>query len=324
MGKLELPTSVFNKCDVIDFTSQADQQPVLNILFLKNLNKIACFHQNGLVTLYEADTHYPVRTFKAHYGSITAACFNQKKKTLITQYIGEIKVWDLSNVRFNQVSVLNIDISIATSLDLLKKKNHLIVSGEHKCVHKPGFYDTLFLISVDGKEVLSKWQDRSVVTSTQKIRYGKGKHLLACGFANGLLKMFSCENKLNCLRVVKAHHGRISKLHVTRINNHPYCISESDDKKIRLWNVSSNLLKLRTFTFPTKTIIGGTYYNHKVLILMQEAGTQVIFVNLLRGNVFKRVDVGISTIKRGLTFGRSPKMVVVLDIAKLVYLGIKN
>ena len=324
MGKTQLPVATFSKCDVIDFASQADQGIILNILFLKNLNKIACFHQNGFVTLYEADTHYPVRTFKAHYGSINAACFNQKKKMLITQYIGEIKLWDLSNVRFNQVSVLNVDISIATSLDLIKKRNRLVVSGEHKCVRKPGFFDTLFLVDLEEKEVIAKWQDRSVVTSTQKVRYGKGKHLLACGFANGLLKMFSCESKFNCLRVVRAHQNKISKLHVTRINNHPYCITESDDKKIRLWNVNSSLVKLRTFTFPTKTIIGGTYYNHKVLILLQEAGTQVIFVNLLKGNVFKRVDVGVSTIKRGLTFGSDLKMVVVLDIAKMVFLGIKN
>ena len=327
MVRAELPSSVpsvFSKCDVIDFTSQAEQAKIQSLLYLKDLNKIACFHQNGLITLYEADTHYPARTFKAHNGGVTASYYHAKKKRLITQYIGEIKIWDLTHVRFNQLSAIIVDFSIPTAIELLKKKNRLIVAGEHKCWKTPNILDTMLLVDIESKETVAKWQDKSGILTMQKVRYGTGNYVILCGFANGLMKMFSCENKFNCLRSIRAHQGKINKLHVTRINDHPYCISESDDKKITLWNVNSKITSLRTFRFPQKTLIGGTYYNHKVLILIQEYGTQVIFVNLLKGNTFKRVDVGVSTITRGLAFGKTPKVAVVLDIAKLVYLGIKN
>jgi len=314
--------STFAKCDIIDFTSQADNSSVQTVLYLKSISKIACFHQNGLITLYEADTHYPVKTFKAHSGAITASCFDGKKKRLITQYIGEIKIWDLTTIRFTQVSVINLEISIANSLEVFKKKNTLVVAGEYKCWKKPNQFDTMFLVDIETKDVLSTWKDWAVVQSTQKVRFGKGRYLLACGFSNGYLKLFSCDKKFNCIRIVKAHQTKINKLHVTRINQHPFCLTESDDKRIRLWNINSQLTALRTWNFPQKTIIGGTYYNHKVMILFQ--GTQVIFVNLIKGNMFKRVDVGVSGIARGLTFGRQPKVLAVLDINKLSFLGIKN
>jgi len=317
--------SRFSKCGIIDFVSQASQNTVQSLLYLKHINKIACFHYNGFVTLYEADTHAPVKSFKAHCGPIANSYYHAKANKLITQYGGEIKIWDLSQTRYTEVATVNVSFTVVNSIELLKKQNTLVVSGEMKRLRRPEKFETLYQLDLGKNEIVGEWKDYALVQTTQKIRYAKNKYLIGCGFTNGYIKLFSCNQKgFHCLLTVKAHSDKVTKLHVTRINNHPYCISESDDGRIRLWNVTSKLLNLRNFFFKQKKMIGGSFYKHRVLVLFEERGTEVLFLNLLSGVVVKRIDIGVRSISKGITLGNKEKVMLVLDIPKAVYLGIRD
>lgn len=244
---------------------------------------------------------------------------------MITQYGGEIKIWDLSKARYSEIALVNVSFSIVNSLELLKKKNTLVVAGELRSLRRPDKFETMYQVDLTKGKVVSEWKDYAVIQTTQKIRYAKDKYLLGCGFANGFIKLFSCvQGGFRCLLSVKAHTDKVTKLHVTRINDHPYCISESDDKRIRLWNVTSKLLSLRNFFFKQKRVIGGSFCQHRVLVLFEERGTEVLFINILSGVMIKKIDIGIRSITKGVTLGNKEKVMLVLDIPKAVYLGIKN
>lgn len=317
--------SKFSKCAVIDFVSQANSGPVHSLLYLKHIKKIACFHTNGFVTLYEADTHTPIKTFKAHCGAIANSYYHAKENKLITQYGGEIKIWDMSTARYTEIATVNVNFSIVNSIELLKKQNALVVSGELRSLRKPEKFETMYQVHLGKGEVIGEWKDYAVVQTMQKIRYMKNKNLVGCGFTNGFIKLFSCNQKgFHCLLSVKAHSDKVTKLHVTRINNHPYCISEGNDRRIRLWNVTSKLLSLRNFSFPQKKVIGGSFYKHRVLVLFEEKGTEVLFLNLINGVVVKRIDIGVRSISKGITLGNKEKVMLALDIPKAVYLGIRD
>jgi len=317
--------SRFSKCGVIDFVSQANQNSVQSLLYLKQIHKIACFHNNGFVTLYEADTHSPVKSFKAHCGAIANSYYHAKQNKLITQYGGEIKIWDLSTDRYTEISTVNVNFTVVNSVELLKKQNSLVVSGELRSLRKPEKFETMYQLDLVKGKIIGEWKDYAVVQTMQKIRYVKNKNLIGCGFTNGFIKLFSCnQNGFHCLLTVRAHADKVTKLHVTRINNHPYCISEGDDRRIRLWNVTSKLLSLRNFSFPQKKIIGGSFYQHRVLVLFEERGTEVLFLNLINGVIVKRIDIGVRSISKGVTLGNKEKVMLVLDIPKAVYLGIRD
>lgn len=317
--------SKFSKCGIIDFVSQATHNAIQSLLYLKHINKIACFHSNGFITLYEADTHVPVKSFKAHCGPIRNSYYHARANKLITQYGGEIKIWDMSQARYIEIATVNVNFTVVNSIELLKKQNMLVVSGEVKRLRQLEKFETLYQVDLGKSEIVGEWRDYALVQTTQKIRYAKNKYLVGCGFTNGYIKLFSCNKKgFHCLVTVKAHMDKVTKLHVTRINNHPYCISEGDDKRIRLWNVTSKLLNLRNFFFKQKKMIGGTFYQHKVLVLFEEKGTEVLFLNMLSGAVVKKLSIGVGSISKGITLGNKEKVMLTLDIPKVVYLGIRD
>jgi len=110
----------------------------------------------------------------------------------------------------------------------------------------------------------------------EKIRYNKwsGKYMIACGLSNGTIKILSCIKSFVCAYYVKAHSdlSPVTKLLVTRMGGHPYLVSESDTGTIRLWNITSRLVKLRNFFFEDRKLIAGTFYSSKVVVLINEYG----------------------------------------------------
>lgn len=325
MATKESPSKIFRKWDIIDFVSQADQMAIQTVLYLKRINLIACFHFDGLITLYEINTHRPVKTFKAHNGSITSTYFNSKESKLFTQYTGEIKVWDLKHNSFKELACFNVDYSIVYAIELFKKQGTLAVAGEWKGWGRPKKYSTLLLLDLKTEDVICEWKDTATIKSMQKIRYSasKRKYLIACSLTTGFIKLLTCTNGFRCIGMIKAHSEAITKLHITRINDHPFCISESDDKQVNLWNVTSSLRKVRHFEFKKKRLICGSFYRERVMVLVEEYGSKIYFVDIITGVFVREIEIAMQRrILKGITLGHIDKVLIVLDIPKVLYLGI--
>lgn len=106
----------------------------------------------------------------------------------------------------------------------------------------------------------------------EKIRYNKGKckYMIACGLSNGGVRIMSCLHSFVCAYYIKANedYSPLTKLLVTRMGGHPYMITESETGIIRLWNISSRIIKLRNFFFKERKLLAGTFYKDRVMVLL--------------------------------------------------------
>lgn len=223
---------------------------------------------------------------------------------------------------------INVEFSIVYSIALLKQANRLVVAGEWRTWKRPKMFNTLYLVDIKKDEVISEWKDTHIIRTMEKIRYNKkkGKYMIACGLSNGHVKILSCVKSFVCAYHVRANYENIpiTKLMITRMGGHPYLITEADTGTIRLWNISSRLIALRNFFFEERKLVAGTFYKSKVVVFIDEYGREVKFYSLLTGELIKMIDIGIRKIIKGITIGHSNKVLLMLDIPKVMYLGIPD
>jgi WD40 repeat protein len=138
----------------------------------------------------------------------------------------------------------------------MKKENAMVIAGETRGGEDRGKrFDVIYVIDTRTNKLLATWQDPKLIKDLQKVRYHKApntkrkKYLFAAGTEHGFLKLLSFKTKITCLFSIRAHEDSITKLHITRVNRHPYCISESDDNSIKLWNFTSTICLLRKLPF---------------------------------------------------------------------------
>jgi hypothetical protein len=78
------PSKIYSKVHVTDFVSQADQTLIQTVHYLKKIDVIAFLHFTGLITLYDANTHLPIKTYRAQKGAITTCYFHATANRLYT------------------------------------------------------------------------------------------------------------------------------------------------------------------------------------------------------------------------------------------------
>jgi hypothetical protein len=60
------------------------------------------------------------------------------------------------------------------------------------------------------------------------------------------------------------------------------------------------------------------------LVLFEEHGCEVRFYDFIAGITVKRIEIGIRKILKGVTLPTQQEVLLVLDIPKVIYLGIEG
>lgn len=235
-------------------TFKNHQDRVTSVVFSHDSKYIASGGADKTIRLNSIDGKI-IKTFTGHNDFVTSLTFSPDSKTLVSGSRDQtIRIWKINgnsiiiNAHNGWVNTVAVDSKYIVSGgedNLIKlwqadtgklvktvtghkdRVTRVLFSPDSKSIASASDDSTIKIWSLDGKEL------QSLTTQANSICFSSDGNILVSGSTDGLIKLWQLDGKL--ITTYQGHNARVTDIN---ISTDGIIASSSDDKTIRLWNLT--------------------------------------------------------------------------------------